>query len=172
MGFKDAVTQLNEIKKAGLIEDYAIGGAYAVNLYDVPQGTYDLDVFIIIREKKDFVDLCELYEHFRKEGARIEKEYVFVGDLPVQFLANIGPLYDDAVKNAMTVDFHGVEARFVDIEHLIVMLLTSFRPKDRLRIKGLLNKADAAKLRELIERFGNAENALSQRYRAVLGRTD
>jgi len=65
MGFQEAVTKLNEMKKIGLIQDYAIGGGYAVNLYDVPQATYDLDVYVISSPEND---LGKLYDHFRKDG--------------------------------------------------------------------------------------------------------
>ena len=169
MAFLEAVKKLNEIKARGLIKEYAIGGAYAVNLYDVPQGTYDLDVFIIIDAENNLLDLSNIYDHFRREGAKIEQEYIFVGDMPIQFLPNISPLHNEAVEHAITIEYQGVPARFIDIEYAILLMLTSYRPKDILRIQGLLNKANTEKVLQLIERFGNAKNPLSERYRKVLG---
>ncbi len=40
---------LNELKKKGLVEDYAIGGGVATIFYTEPVFTYDLDAFIIVK---------------------------------------------------------------------------------------------------------------------------
>ena len=37
---------LNEMKQAGAVLDYAIGGAMAFIFYAEPQATYDLDIFV------------------------------------------------------------------------------------------------------------------------------
>jgi len=169
MGFQEAVTKLNEMKKIGLIQDYAIGGGYAVNLYDVPQATYDLDVYVISSPEND---LSKLYDHFRKDGSIIKNEHIFIGDMPVQFFPNLGPLYNNAVEEARTIEFNDISARFVDIEHLIVLLLTAFRAKDKIRIKGLLDKANNDVLLRLIERFDDKKDTLSERYRKILEETD
>lgn len=165
MGFQEAIAKLNHIKQLGLIRDYAIGGAYAVTLYDVPQATYDLDVFVILSPESDFGGL---YEHFRQNGATFNHEHIFIGDMPVQFFPNLGPLYDDAVERAQTIEFEGISTRFISIEHLILLLLTSFRPKDKIRIGRLLTKANNDTLLSLIERFDNDKKVLSKNYRKVL----
>ncbi len=48
---KETIKIINELKKKGLIENYAIGGGIAAIFYIEPILTYDLDVFIIPSEK-------------------------------------------------------------------------------------------------------------------------
>lgn len=175
MGFREALIELNEIKRIGLIHDYAIGGAYAFNLYGVPQGTLDLDVFLIVSHEDDagFLSgsskfLNDLFGYFKKKGALIKHDYVFIGDLPIQFLPNLSPLHDEAVREAQIVEFDGISARFVDLEHLVLLLLTSFGEKDRLKVRELLDKADRDKLDKLLERFDDEEISLSEGYGRIL----
>lgn len=168
MGLQEAVINLNELKKIGLIQDYAIGGAYAVTVYDVPQATYDLDVFIIVSSESDFDGLSGIYDHFKERGAIFEHEHILIGDMPVQFFPNISPLHNNAIEEAQTVEFEGISIRFIGLEHLILLLLTSFRPKDKIRVGSLLVKADNDKLLSLIERFDNEQKVLFTRYRTIL----
>jgi hypothetical protein len=50
---KKTLAILNELKKAGLITDYAIGGGMGAVFYVEPFLTYDLDVFILVRDSAD-----------------------------------------------------------------------------------------------------------------------
>ena len=67
-----ALKVINTLKKANLIKDYAIGGGYALNYYLEPILTFDLDIFILIDEEKDYSDL---YEYFRNKRYQIENVY-------------------------------------------------------------------------------------------------
>ncbi|OGO32692.1 MAG: hypothetical protein A2Z29_04970 [Chloroflexi bacterium RBG_16_56_11] len=83
MGFREVIVSLNDLKDKKIIQDYAIGGGYAVIFYDIPLLTYDIDVFVILQTEDAF---HRLYEHFRKKGAKIENVYVYMEGMPVQFL--------------------------------------------------------------------------------------
>lgn len=169
MSLKDVLVNLNNLITAGIIQDYAIGGGYAVMFYDIPLTTYDLDVLAILPTENDF---HRLYEHFRTKGAKIEKEYIFIKGMPVQFLPNyISPLFNNAIKEANMVEFEGICSKFVSIEYLIVLLLTSFRWKDKIRIQSLLNKANKDLLVDIIQRFDNEQRQLYERYKEVLAST-
>ena len=61
MGLKEVLIRLNDLKTAGIIQDYAIGGGYAVMFYDIPMTTYDLDVLVLLPSENDY---HRLYEHF------------------------------------------------------------------------------------------------------------
>ena len=157
---------LNDIKKRGIIQDYAIGGGYAVMFYDIPITTYDVDVLVVLPSEDDY---HRLYEHFRERGAKIEDVYIFINDMPVQFLPNyISPLFNSAIEEANEIEFEGVHSKFVSIEYLIALLLTAFRPKDRIRIQSLLDKADKNILKDIIKRFDNDKGQLFERYKKVL----
>jgi len=45
---------LNNLKKIGVISDYAIGGGYAVNYYSEPTYTYDLDILVLLDTDADY----------------------------------------------------------------------------------------------------------------------
>jgi hypothetical protein len=168
--FKSVLKRLNALKKSGLIQDYAIGGGYAVIFHDVPYATYDLDIFVTITSGTPFTRLSPLYDHFRSKGANFKNEHILIDDIPVQFLTNdISPLVDDAIRTALTVDVEGVLTRVIRVEHLILLLLTAFRLKDRMRVKSLLGKADEALLKGLMEKFDDEKNTLRERYVKVLG---
>ncbi len=47
---KKTIEIINELKSKKLIDDYAIGGGIGALFYIEPFLTYDLDIFIIIRE--------------------------------------------------------------------------------------------------------------------------
>lgn len=169
MGLKEVLISLNDLKTVGIIQDYAIGGGYAVMFYDIPMSTYDLDVLTVLPTENDY---HSLYEHFRKKGAKIENVYIFIEGMPVQFLPNyISPLYNSAIEGANLMEFEGVHCKFVSIEYLVLLLLTSFRPKDKIRIKSLLEKANKDLLLDLIQRFDNDENTLHERYKTILAGT-
>lgn len=103
---------------------------------------------------------------------KIEEVYVFIEDMPVQFLPNyISPLYNDAIEEANIVEFDGVTSKFVSIEYLIVLYLTAFREKDILRVKILLKKANKNLLFNIIQRFNNDQDKLYERYKKVLAGT-
>ena len=166
MDLKNVLACLNNLVVKGIIQDYAIGGGYAAMYYDIPMTTYDLDVLVALPGEKDYH--C-LYDYFRKEGAKIEEVYIFIEDMPVQFLPNyISPLFNSAIENANIVEFEGLRTKFVSVEYLVALLLTAFRLKDRIRIQSLLNKADKCLLLDIINRFDDEQGALHKRYKKVL----
>jgi hypothetical protein len=54
MGLKEVLVNLNNLKASGIIQEYAIGGGYAVMFYDIPISTYDLDVLVILPTENDY----------------------------------------------------------------------------------------------------------------------
>jgi hypothetical protein len=169
MALKEVIICLNRLKTEGIIQDYAIGGGYAVMFYDIPMTTYDLDVLVVLPTEDDY---HALYEYFRNKGAKIENVYIFIEEMPVQFFPNyISPLFDSAIEESNVVDLEGVSCKFVRVEHLVLLLLTSFRPKDKIRIDGLLNKVNKGLLERLIKRFDDEKHTLYERYQSLLAGT-
>ena len=176
MGMKETLEEINNLKAEGVISEYAIFGGYAVMYYDLPQLTYDLDVIVSVpfRGKADGIDLSnsKIFEYFKEKRFAIKDDKIIICGLPVQFLpCSISPIYEDAIGQSIGVNLDGVEARFVSLEHLILLLLTSFRAKDKIRIRFLLTKANKNKLTKLIERFDDAAKTLSNKYREILEKT-
>jgi len=166
LGLLTALETLNDLKRKGIIKDYAIGGGYAVNYYLEPSYTYDLDVLVLLSSDAAY---RALYKHFREAGNRIENIYVLIGDLPVQFLPSfISPLFHEAIKKARRITVGGVPGKIVRVEHLIVLLLVSFRAKDKIHILSLLELADSKVLDEILRRFEDEKTPLRQRLGRVL----
>lgn len=117
--------------------------------YDIPMTTYDLDVLVVLPTEDDY---HALYEYFRNKGAKIENVYIFI-------------------EESNVVDLEGVSCKFVRVEHLVLLLLTSFRPKDKIRIDGLLNKVNKGLLERLIKRFDDEKHTLYERYQSLLAGT-
>ena len=92
--------------------------------------------------------------------------------MPVQFLPNyISPLFNQAIIEADLIAFEDIHAKVVKLEYLIVLLLTAFRQKDRIRIQGLLDKTDKVLLLDIIRRFDDEQQSLYKRYEKVLAGT-
>lgn len=169
MGLQDALLTLNTLIEEGIIEGYAIAGGHAVMYYDLPTATYDLDILVILTTEDDF---HRLYQYFRDRGAKIEEVYIFINDMPVQFFPNyISPLFDASVRESISIEIGDIHSRVVSIEHLLVLLLTSFRPKDKIRLQELVDKADKLLLEDIIKRFDDNEHKLFKRYRSILAGT-
>ena len=89
--------------------------------------------------------------------------------MPVQFFPNyISPLFDSAVRESIPIEIGSIKSRVVSIEHLLVLLLTSFRPKDKIRVQELVGKADKLLLEDVIKRFDDNECKIFNRYQSLL----
>jgi len=162
----DALKILDQLKRNGLIRDYAIGGGYGVNYYLEPILTYDLDIFLLINTDEEF---HALYDYFRKARYKIENVYIVIAEMPVQFLpSTIHPLIDEAVRKAKKIRVKGIHTKVLTAEYLIATLLMAFRPKDKMVIPHLLELADMKKLTSMIERFSNEKTPLDKRLQRIL----
>jgi len=158
--------ELNALVRRGIIEDYAIGGGYAVMYHGIPYSTFDLDVLVVLGSEEDFQSL---YNHYRQKGNKIENVYIYIANMAVQFLPNyISPLFDNAIKEAQRIRVTGVPSKVVKVEYLIALLLTAFRPKDKIHIIELAKNADMPVLNEILRRFDDGQ-LLSKRLKEVLG---
>lgn len=150
----DVLRAANELVSAGLIEDYALGGALAAIYYTEPATTYDADIMFIPKERGLTAGLPEIYSHLRKKGWKIEREHLLVKDFPVQFLAASG-LTEEAVRNAESINYEEVPAKVFRPEYIIAIATSVGRHKDFARIEQLLEQAaiDRAKLEDILRRY-------------------
>ena len=166
MSFQGVLVSLNDLKKIGIIEDYAIAGGYATSYYLEPAYTYDLDILVLLGNDEDY---HSLYQYFRRQGNKIEAVYIFIADMPVQFLPSfIGKLFDRAIRQARRIKVKGVNTKVVTAEYLIALLLKSFRPKDKVRIAELLDKADTSLLNDILGECDDEEKLLQTRLHRLL----
>ncbi len=162
----EALRILDRLKRTNIINDYAIGGGYAVNYYLEPILTYDLDIFLLMDTDEEF---HALYNYFRKTRYKIENVYIVMGEMPVQFLPSfIHPLIEEGVRKAKRITVSGINTKVLTVEYLIATLLMAFRPKDKMIIPHLLELADMKKLKSIIVRFSDEKTPLDQRLRRIL----
>jgi hypothetical protein len=121
----DVLRAANELVAAGLIEDYALGGA-----------------------------LAAIYSYLQKRGWRVEREHLVVNDFPVQFLAAAG-LTEEAVRQAREIEYEGVPAKVFRPEYIVAIAASVGRHKDLARIEQLLEQAeiDRTLLEDILRRY-------------------
>ena len=143
----------NSLVSAGLIEDYALGGALAAIYYVEPFTTYDADIFFIPKDRGLTSGIPAIYSHLEAQGWEVEGEHLLVRGFPVQFLAASG-LTEEAVREAERIDYEGVPAKVFRAEHIVAIAASVGRAKDKARIEQLLQQADLeqSRLDSLLQR--------------------
>ena len=114
----DVLRAANDLVTAGLIEDWALGGALAAIYYVEPFTTYDADIFFIPKDRGLTSGIPAIYSHLQAQGWEVEGEHLLVRGFPVQFLAASG-LTEEAVREAERIDYEGVPAKVFRAEHLV-----------------------------------------------------
>ena len=87
------------------------------------------------------VGIPAIYSHLQAQGWQVESEHLLLRGFPVQFLAADG-LAEEAVREAVHIDFEGVSARVFRAEHIIAIAASVGRTKDKARIEQMLQQAD------------------------------
>ena len=67
----DVLRAANELVSAGLINDFALGGALAAIYYTEPITTYDADIIFIASDKTLSAGIPAIYFHLSSKGWRV-----------------------------------------------------------------------------------------------------
>jgi hypothetical protein len=140
----DVFRSANDLVAAGLTKDYALGGALAAIHYVEPFTTYDADIFFIPATEDLTGGIPQIYEALRAKGWKVEGDHLLLRDFPVQFLTAHG-LTEEAVKEALPVNYKGVAAKVFRPEHIIAIAASVGRLKDFARIEQVMEQADIDK---------------------------
>lgn len=154
---KKTIEIINELKNKNLIDDYAIGGGIAALFYIEPFLTYDLDIFITLPPKekgKKLIVLSPIFEYLNQKGYSWKKEHIIVEGIPVQLIP-ADELEEEAMNNAKTIAYEGIETKVVTPEYLIAILSRAGRKKDLEKVEKLLAQAeiDEKKLNDILNRY-------------------
>src|SRR5213594_1524200 len=149
----DVLRAANELVSAGLIRDYALGGALAAIYYTEPVTTYDADIVFIASDKTLSAGIPAFYSYLQSKGWRVVREHLLVMDFPVQFLAASG-LTEEAVRNANSIEYEGVPAKVFRPEYIIAIAASVGRHKDFARIEQPMShaKIDKTLLDDILRR--------------------
>jgi hypothetical protein len=135
---KELLTVIEEMRRTGLISDYALGGATALIYYFEPFTTVDVDVFVVLSNQEGtLVNLAPIYSFLSARGVVARNEYVLVGGIPVQFLVPYNQLVEESVKAAQVVNFSGTPCRIPPLEYLMAIMVQTGRAKDKARLEEL-----------------------------------
>ncbi|MBU1853715.1 MAG: nucleotidyltransferase [Candidatus Omnitrophica bacterium] len=155
---KRTVEVINELKENGLIEDYAIGGGIAAIFYTEPVFTYDLDVFLIVKQKptEKIISFASIYSYLEDKGYSWKGEHIVVEEMPVQFIPAAEGLEKESVESAKDTTYEGVKIKVLRAEHLIALSLKAGRRKDFEKIGRLIDQAkiDKKVLEKILKRHG------------------
>jgi len=155
--FAIALDAISDLKRDGVIIDYAIGGAMALSFWSEPAATFDLDVFVLLKSIGILVSLDQIYRWARERGYPEKAEHVIVAGVPVQFIVAPDDLAAEAVHAAADLDYNGHPVRVMRPEFLIALYLQpAARTRRRLeRVAGLLEEGnvDRLLLDDLLKRY-------------------
>lgn len=163
---KKALQIINKLKSEGLIEDYAIGGGVGTMYYTEPITTYDMDIFITIKDEgQGIILLTPVFEYLKDKGYKWSGEHIILDDYPVQFIV-ADDLEKDAVRNARDITYQGVKTKVMGPEHLIAILLRAGRAKDILKVGMILEQysVDKKRLSAILTKY-----KLKEKYRKATG---
>lgn len=155
----DVFRVLGDLRRDGIVADYAVGGAMAVLFYAEPTRTYDLDVFVVLKDHpvtKLLVSLDSIYAWARERGFAIDAEHVLIHGVPVQFLPAYNALVEEAVATARDLTYEEIPIRVVDPVRLVALALQAGGARRRERALQLmeLEGFDRHLLRSVLAKHG------------------
>jgi hypothetical protein len=115
----------------------------------------------LLSQKKEVAEddksfLTDIYDYLKFRGYdKWVGQWIIIDGIPVEFIPAQG-LEEDAVKNAVEVEYEGVKTKVITPEYLIATFLKTSREKDKIKIQMLLEQAevDIGKLEEILTKYG------------------
>ncbi len=155
---KEALRVINEMRDAGIIGSYAIGGAIGAIFYLEPIETHDLDVFVVLPRSAGgaLLTLGPIYEYLLARGYPTSREYIIIGGWDVQFVPPGNPLVEESLACAVEHDVEELRVRVFPAEHLAAICLDVGRSKDLIRLAKFIEERamDIGKFEAIVQRHG------------------
>lgn len=137
--------EVDELKKQGIIKDYAICGAFATLFYTEPFNTSDLDILYVPKKEEFIISLSPIYNWLKGRGYKEKEEHIIIENMPVQFLPVYDELMEEAFETAQFKVYEGVQVKVLLPEYLIAICLRTGRLKDKMRVEFMLRQIDINK---------------------------
>lgn len=135
----DVFRVLNQMRVAGIVAEYAVGGATAVLFYAEPTRTYDVDVFVTLRDSDGpLLSIAAVYRWAEAQGFAVQAEHLMIHGVPVQILPSFNALVAEAVLEARVEQYDDVPVRVAGPEHLVALALQAGGARRRERAWQLL----------------------------------
>ncbi len=161
MRLQEVIAAINAMRRDGIIERYAIGGAVGATFYLEPIATVDVDVFVSLKPMPGQITISPqpIFDYLKARGAQVEGEYLVIAGWPVQFLPPTSPLVEEALSETQEVDVEGEPAFVFSAEHLAAIALQTGRAKDKARLAQFVEAGvlDPDRLAGVLARHGLTE---------------
>lgn len=158
MSIGRVISVINQMEADGVVERYAIGGAVGATFYLEPVATLDVDIFVGFTQqpRQVLISPRPIFDYLTARGGVVEGEYIILAGWPVQFLPTTGPLVEEALAEAVTVDVEGTAARVLTAEHLAAIALQTGRAKDKARLLQFVEAGalEAKRFQTILARHG------------------
>jgi hypothetical protein len=152
---------INEMRDAGVIGKYAIGGAVAATFYIEPTSTYDIDIFIPFENLpgSSIASPGKIYDYLLPRGYKTQGAHFFIGGWQVQFLPAEDDLYKEALLKSVETQVGGVKTWIMTAEHLMAIALRTGRGKDLIRLEQFVkhNVYNTNELNQILARHNLVE---------------
>lgn len=164
---KNTLQKINELAEIKIIDKYAIAGGIANFYYIEPSVTYDLDIVVNLTNQT-LDPLRPIFDWAYKNNYVIKKEHVIIEGTAVQFLPVYNNLIAEALKESVEIELFGVKTYIFRAEHLMAILLETFREKDKERLVKFLTEYEydkekykgILKRHNLLDKFMEFNNAI------------
>lgn len=123
-----------------------------------PFFTRNLDIFITLaaeNKQTKLITLTPIYNYLEKKGYKEwVGQWIVISGIPVEFIPAEG-LAEEAVENAIEIQYEMVKTKVIVPEYLIALLTKAGREKDIIKIRMLLEQAkiDRAKLENILIKY-------------------
>lgn len=121
--FATALAAIEQLKREGVVDEYAIGGAMALVFWTEPTTTYDVDVFVLMQSSGIIFSLEPIYAWAARHGYAVDAEHIVVAGVPLQTIPAHNTLTIEAVKAAADLHYEDQPVRVIRPEYLIAMAL-------------------------------------------------
>ena len=81
MGIREILILINQMKTAGVIEQYAIVGVVGATFYLEPVSTLDIDIFVPLQPSQWslLISPQPIFDYLKTLGGEIKGEYIVLG---------------------------------------------------------------------------------------------
>ncbi len=149
---------INDMKREGIIGEYAIGGSIGAMFYIEPFYTKDVDIFTHYKQGPDgLIDPAPVYRYLRLRGYKMQGWRALMEDVLVDFIPAGTELVEEAIENALEDKYNDVPCRVISPEYLIAMSVECGRRMDWARIEKFFNQQipiQVKRLKEVLVRHG------------------
>ena len=142
---------LNELYDKEVVDNYAIGGTFAIILQSQPVLTDDIDIFVLVRHKSGkLLILDKVYRFFLDKGGRWGREeegkqHIVIDGIKLDILPIASNLENEALENVKYIEYEGIEVQVFNLEYMIALKVNAGRPKDLTHIANIFEASDINK---------------------------